>query len=160
MTQEKIKEIFEYNKKGFLVWKKPVSNRIKKGQRAGHFSTRGSTDINVRGERYKEHSLVWLYFKGYLPKRIDHADNNPRNNKIENLRECTQQQNCFNRTSSKKSLSGLKGVHKNGDKWQAQITFNYKKIYLGLFKNKFDAAKAYNLKAKELMKDFAKVNHV
>jgi len=41
---------------------------------------------------------------------LDHADNNPANNKIENLRPCTQSQNGCNQKLSKANTTGIKGL--------------------------------------------------
>ena len=52
---------------------------------------------------------------------------------------------------NKNNSSGIRGVHwrKKDKKWRAQIRINNKKVYLGDFKNKIDAAKAYNKAAFE-----------
>ena len=79
-----------------------------------------------------------------MPKYIDHIDGNPLNNKIENLRECTHQQNHFNERKPKNNTSGIKGVsfHKPTKKWRATVFLNYKQHYLGLFKDIKEAEKA------------------
>ena len=43
------------------------------------------------------HRAIWVLCKGRWPKEtIDHLDNNPLNNRIENLRECSQSDNNLN----------------------------------------------------------------
>lgn len=61
-----------------------------------------------------------------------------------------------------KSSSGFRGVYwnKNDNKWVAQIQYKNKKVTLGYFSNKNDAAIAYNNKAIELLGDKAKLNDV
>jgi hypothetical protein len=75
---------------------------------------------------------------------LDHIDINPLNNRKDNFRECTNQQNCFNQGMQKNNTSGVKGVwwDKRNNKWKAEIKINYKKISLGAFDNLTDAAKA------------------
>ena len=75
---------------------------------------------------------------------IDHINNNPLDNRKENLRIVTPTQNNMNRKSNKKSSSKYIGVFydKIGNKWRAYIKINNKNIHLGCFTNEEDAAKA------------------
>ncbi len=65
-----------------------------------------------------------------------------------------------NRKLNKDNTSGFKGVvfYKVLNKWGSGIKFNGKFHYLGLFITKEEAAEVYNKKAKELHKQFAKLN--
>jgi hypothetical protein len=76
-------------------------------------------------------------FYGYLPKYIDHIDGNPSNNKIENLREVTNSQNCKNSKISITNKSGVKNVHwnKENKKWRVQLTINGKTKCFGSYDN-------------------------
>lgn len=88
---------------------------------------------------------------------VDHINGNGLDNRCKNLRVCTQSQNNANQKGAKhNSKSGHKGVywHKAAQKWCAEVVFDYKKHYLGVYKNKLDAVEAYNKKAKELYGDF------
>lgn len=93
-------------------------------------------------------------------RRIDHKDGNPLNNRKNNLRVCTNAENCRNAKLSASNTSGYKGVswNKAQQKWTADITFNYKHIYLGAFTEVEQAAIAYNKKAVELYREFARLN--
>jgi hypothetical protein len=95
-------------------------------------------------------------------KVYDHIDRNPFNNQKYNLRECTQQQNCFNRSKLSGTSSKYKGVSykKNLGKWQANIKINQKWKYLGVFLNEEDAAEAYNTAAKRFFGEFAALNMI
>lgn len=75
---------------------------------------------------------------------IDHADHNRMNNRKYNLRICTRQQNNRNKRKTDKNTSGIVGVYWNKmcKKWQASITINKKSIYLGLYNDINEAAKA------------------
>ena len=66
----------------------------------------------------------------------------------------------MNAKSYKNSSSKFKGVswHKRDQKWQAYITINKKRKYLGYFNNEKEAAKIYNAAAKELFGEFARIN--
>jgi hypothetical protein len=87
---------------------------------------------------------------------VDHIDNDRVNNKIDNLRWCTIQENNINTSISKRNISGSKGVSfvKRLNKWRAHIKINRKPIHLGYFTNIDDAIKARKDKAKELFGEF------
>jgi len=91
---------------------------------------------------------------------IDHKDHNGLNNQRLNLRECTTIQNCQNQRISLNGSSIYKGVNWNNysKKWVSQIGVNYRRIFIGRFKDEIEAAKAYDAKAKELFGEFAFVN--
>lgn len=93
------------------------------------------------GKEYdiKGHRLAWYLHYGKLPVNfIDHIDGCRSNNKIENLRDVTRQQNNMNTTKSK----GVSWRKREG-KYYAQIQLQGKKIYIGYFNNEQDARKAY-----------------
>lgn len=81
---------------------------------------------------------------------IDHINRNPLDNRRDNLRICTKQQNYCNRKSPKDNSTGYRGISKKGNKYQAMITYKCKKIYIGLFDTAEEAHIAYLNKAKEL----------
>jgi hypothetical protein len=74
-------------------------------------------------------------------KNIDHKDGNTYDNRKENLRVCTEQENAMNKRTPKNNTSGVKGVHyaKKEEKWKAYITFKGKRIHLGTYTNIEDA---------------------
>ena len=88
---------------------------------------------------------------------IDHIDNNPLNNRIENLRLCNLSENARNANKRVDNSSGYKGVswHKQSSKWVAQITVNGKRKHLGFFKDKEEAHEAYCEASKAIYGDFA-----
>jgi hypothetical protein len=103
------------------------------------------------------HQLIMNTPKGM---ETDHINGKPLDNRKENLRICTRAENGRNRGYPKNNTSGFKGVywHKGGKKWCAQIAHNKKRIYIGCFKDKEEAARAYDAKAKELFGEFARLN--
>lgn len=130
ITQERLKELFGY-KDGQFVDRKTNAVKALVPITLHHRYYR----IVVDGKQYKFHRMVFLYHKGYLPKIIDHVDNDRLNNKIENLREVTQQQNCLNRIAHKNNRSGYKNVHwdKVMNKWTVQISIDRKRRVFGYF---------------------------
>jgi hypothetical protein len=95
-------------------------------------------------------------------KEVDHIDSNGLNNKKENLRISTHQQNGFNCKLAKNNKSGITGVYErivNG-KWCATIKANNKKIHLGDYANKTDAIIARLKAEKEYFGVFAPQKHL
>lgn len=107
------------------------------------------------------HRVAWAIYYGELPcTHIDHIDGDKKNNKIENLRICTHNQNQHNQGIRSNNTSGYKGVSfsKHLMKWQAQICCNKKVTSLGFFNLKEDAAHAYDKAAIEAHGEFAWTN--
>lgn len=89
--------------------------------------------------------------------QIDHIDGDRLDNRKCNLRIATNQQNNCNRGPQSNNTSGYKGVswNKTMKKYEAYIKYNNKKISLGFFNDKEEAASIRDKKAKELHKEFA-----
>lgn len=130
---------------GIFTWK--TSRGCKRaGQVAGKQLITGHISIKVNRKSHLAHRLAWLFVYGDWPVcHLDHIDQNPSNNRINNLREVTRSQNMQNQGKHKTNTSGFKGVtfHNNRKKWQAQIQAQGKRIYLGLFDTKEIAYSAY-----------------
>ena len=92
----------------------------------------------------------------------DHINHNMLDNRKENLRTTTHQQNCMNGDPHKDGTSKYRGV--NWDvrekKWMARIMIDGKQKYLGRFIKEEDAAKAYNEAATKLFGVYARLNSV
>lgn len=94
--------------------------------------------------------------------KSDHKDGNGLNNCRYNLRSCSVVQNDYNKRSYKNSSSIFKGVfwNKERKRWDVQIKFNGKRHHLGRFYNEIEAAKCYNIAAKQHFGEFAYLNVV
>ena len=110
-------------------------------------------------QNYLHHLIIGKPKKGFV---VDHIDGDKENNTRENLRICKQAENCANSKISKNNTSGFKGVSWNKalKKWHAYIMLNRKRIHLGYFKDKLEAAKAYNKAALKYFGEFARLNEV
>ena len=102
-----------------------------------------TTKINKK--TVKLHQLILGKKDGF---EIDHRDTNPLDNRKQNLRHCTHQQNCMN--TKAKGYSWIK----NRKKWYASICINYKQIYLGLFEKEQDAINARKIAKIKYFKEF------
>lgn len=93
-------------------------------------------------------------------KVVDHINRNGLDNRKKNLRACTQLQNKYNSTGKIGGTSKYKGVtwNKQHKKWKARVHTNRKEIFLGYHANEEDAARAYDLKAREIFGEFAFLN--
>lgn len=115
-----------------------------------------------RGHIYMHRQILGLT-KGD-GKITDHFNDNGLNNQKANLRIVTNSENAY-RAKTRKAInktSKYKGVcwHKVPQKWVASIKYNGHLIYLGIFNTEIKAAKAYDVKAKELFGEFARFNFV
>ena len=113
-------------------------NRRKSGQiarlRGGFF-----------GKKYCTHRIVWLIYYGEWPKNeIDHINQDPTDNRIENLRDVTHAENNRNRTLQNNSTTGYIGVSyctsRLTTKYRADISINNVNKYLGFYDTAEEAA--------------------
>jgi hypothetical protein len=99
---------------------------------------------------------VWIYHHGSLPSGvIDHINRDKTDNRIENLREATPQQNNFNREGNTNAVSQFKGVSKKRDRWRARITVDGVEHSLGSFDTEIEAGLAYKAAAKLLQGEYS-----
>ena len=155
MNQSECKRLFDY-RDGALYWRVSRGSNAKKGARAGRLLKTGYRSIHVTGRKYREHALIFMWHKGFMPVQIDHINLIKNDNRIENLREASHSQNQMN-TMDRGSESGFRGVRfieKTG-RWAARIYRNGKEIRIGTFGTAQEAYSAYRAKAIELYGEFA-----
>ncbi len=120
---------------------------------------KGRITVGFMTKLIRAHILIWAWMTGEWPKdQIDHRDEDPSNNKWDNLREATKSQNMMNIAKIKSNTSGYKGVcfNKMAQKWMAYIKLDNKRYHLGLFATPEEACAAYQDAANKLHGDFAK----
>lgn len=95
-------------------------------------------------------------------KWIDHINRNPKDNRRNNLRVVTYQENCMNRGISKANTSGYKGVVwvTADQKWRSQIKINGKNIVLGYHDDPKEGGILYNKAAYEHYGNIAYLNEI
>ncbi len=101
--------------------------------------------------------LHWQILGKRKGMSIDHINGNPLDNRIGNLRVCTQQENTFNSKVSKNSTTKFPGVslHKPTEKWRAYIFYNGKHSHIGLYENFQDACKARKSAEKKFFGEYS-----
>jgi hypothetical protein len=87
---------------------------------------------------------------------VDHQNGDGLDCQRHNLRLATDTQNQANRKPNKGRQ--LKGISANGRKFIAQIRIHGCQIYLGTFSTPEEAARAYDVKARQTWGEFARLN--
>lgn len=148
LDQDELKSLLFYNNtSGHFTWSKcKRGNQIRVGDRAGHISkAHGYETIKINGRNYKSHRLVFLYVDGRMPDgEVDHINQNRSDNRLENLRIVTTQDNLKNKGIMKNNSSGYNGIiwEKERDKFRVRISVNKKNVHIGRFKCLVDAVTA------------------
>jgi hypothetical protein len=95
LNKERLDELLDYSPdSGLFTWKVNRRGKAKSGCIAGSKNGQGYILIKIDGKFYFAHRLAWLVTHGTFPiNMIDHIDGNRENNKINNLREATAEQN-------------------------------------------------------------------
>ena len=96
---------------------------------------------------------------------IDHREHYPLaskmlDNRRDNLRISNRMENMQNASLRTDNKSGYKGVtwDASRNKWAASLMINYKRISLGRYADKLDAALAYDRAAEEIFGEYARTN--
>lgn len=161
LTQEYLKSVLHYSPEtGVFTNLVNRGNRAIKGEIAGALHCKGYITICLNYKCYLAHRLAWFYTNGVFPKMIDHVNGNPADNRISNLRECTNSQNLHNRWKSINNTSGYKGVYryKATNRFYAQIRVNGQKLHLGVWDTPEQAHFAYKNASESLLGVFSVYN--
>jgi len=136
--KEVLEKLFYYDPKTGRLYRKIGRGNQIAGAEAGwiytHPDGRKYRRIFLQGKYYYVHRII-LEMNGYSLRQdqdIDHIDGDGLNNKLDNLRPCTHQQNQQNRRVNKNSKTGHKGVYfnKSRQKYCTRIGHNGKQIWL------------------------------
>ena len=141
-----------------------IRNKITKNMLNPSVKKSGYSTVVLYGPKKHQvffvHRLVAKAFIQNEKVQVDHIDGNRQNNVLNNLRWATPVENGGNKKIQKNKVhSRYKGVTKERNKYRAVITFNRKTIFLGHYETELQASQAYDLKALELLGQFAKTNH-
>jgi len=103
-------------------------------------------------KQFKAHRLVMFAFKGVSHLDVHHVNEIKTDNRLSNLRYCTQRQNVTWYHKKRKSSSKYMGVswHSRAKIWHAQIHIKGKKIHLGDYRSEYKAHLAYKAALKKI----------
>ena len=93
------------------------------------------------------HQIIWFLCKGQWPKLpLDHVNGDKLDNRLENLRELSNEQNLRSSASIRGAVA-FRGVsfHKATSKFQAKACYNYKKHHIGYYDTAEKAALARDM---------------
>ncbi len=159
LTHDALKTLLSYDPStGAFTWLVNRGNLKNAGSIAGSLNRGGYAQLQISGKCYRLHRLAWFYVHGVFPDGdLDHINGVRSDNRIENLRICSKQQNALNKLPQR---NGFKGVtlHKQTGKFQAQITKSNKNHYLGLFATEQAAAQAYDAASSVMHGEFGRPN--
>lgn len=168
INQEYILECFTYHKDGSLVWRNrprdhfsnnmgwKVFNGMYPGKVAGRIHHKGYLEVKLSGKYHcMVHRLVWIYHKGALPEFIDHINRDKLDNRIENLRAATKQENCSNRSIQKNNSVGHTGIRALPDsKYGVRINYKGETHWFGTHSTLESAISAHEKGSRELRGEF------
>jgi len=104
------------------------------GRPAGSISSQGYLTIVIGYKRYLAHRLAWLLVHGSnIPTGIDHIDGNPLNNRANNLRAASREDNMANAKMRRDNTTGVKGVGIWHGRYRARIRRDGREYTLGVF---------------------------
>jgi hypothetical protein len=100
--------------------------------------------VVFNGRQVYVHRIIWAMVNGIEPEHIDHIDGDGLNNRIENLRSVSHEQNMKNQKMHNTNTTGVAGVsyRKDSGRWRARIMNNGSSINLGTFATLEQAAAA------------------
>ena len=138
--------------------KNSKTNKILKQKTEKNGYKRIGLFINGNRKMFLIHRLVGKAFLENPDNKpmIDHIDENKSNNNVKNLRWATNQDNLANQGKKKNNTTGFKGIsyNKQKNKYSARICINRISQFLGYFETVEEASRCYEVKAKEIHKDF------
>ncbi len=148
LTKEFLLHIFDYNaEEGRLYWKN--TPKLKKiGKPAGSIH-RGYMTVEIQTYYFFAHRIIYFLEYGRWPKITDHINGVKDDNRISNLREVTNRQNCLNRKAHRSGKLAGASYDKRFKKWVARAQINGTRISFGYFRTKTEAHKAYIKELKE-----------
>lgn len=146
---EFFRECFSYNAEtGEIRWKERPEGHFKTlrdhrvwnnkypGQIAGSIASNGYRQITLLGGPVKAHRIAWMLHYGViLNNAIDHINGVKDDNRIDNLRQVSDEENSRNKKRNFLNKSGVMGVtwSKADRKWRVRIGVSGKYKCLGSF---------------------------
>jgi hypothetical protein len=156
-TQAEILALLDYCPiRGVLTWRRrdaarPEWNSRYAGKYAGTPHNMGYVSVRIYGVRYLAHRIIWVLLHGSPPDGvIDHINGDRSDNRPDNLRDVTSEENCWN--THARAQCGYKGVrfHSHNRSFQARITHRGRERHIGYYPSAEAASEAYQDAARRL----------
>jgi len=129
ISLSRLKELLHYDPDtGLFTWLVSGNKRVLGGL-AGTTSSDGYIVIGIDYEKFMAHKLAYFYMTGQWHAEIDHKNLLRHDNRFDNLRPATRQQNMFNKKVRRDSKTGVKGVSwdKQRNMWLACVRLKGKR---------------------------------
>jgi hypothetical protein len=144
---EFVRQVLSYDPTtGIFRWLQPVNRNTAIGQIAGVVASNGRRYIGLLGEKHSAHRLAWFHYYGVWPTgNVRQENGNYDDCGIGNLAEESVVETARRGAIRVSNKSGVQGVSWSSakKKWVAVITRDYRRVHLGYFASKDDAATAY-----------------
>ena len=131
---------------GNFYAKQSIPKHYKAGAKVGHLNSNGYVMLSCEGKTVRAHRAAWLMHYGEMPDgQIDHVNGDRADNRIENLRVVTNQENQMNKRVQSNNKGGTQGVYwdKRRGKYQVHLKAGGVKKSLGRFKDWHEAVYAH-----------------
>lgn len=115
---------------------------------------RNRTILYARRNRHNPHSTEFMHHAIMGKVLVDHRNGDGLDNRDENLRRCSVQQNNQNRRRRSDNTSGFRGVCRRDGRWRVKIQNDI----LGYFDSAEEAARVYDVAASARYGEFARLN--
>lgn len=149
LSREEILAVLDYDRAtGQIRFKRKPHHR-------GWVNASGYLVVKIKGREFYVHRIVVFLETGEWPAMVDHQNSSKLDNRFDNIRAATAQQNNFNKPCRSDSTVGIKGVSRHGPNWRARIKVNGAYRCLGSFPTTAEASAAYEKAASEVHGDFA-----
>jgi hypothetical protein len=159
LTQQKVKDIINYDPlTGIFTWK-VSSQRMKEGKELTSIkrttpNAKPYYRTRIYGEHIVLHRLAFIFMLDRYPEKcVDHINGNTLDNRWNNLRECSISENNVNSKLYNTNTSGHKGISVVSSGYLAHTQF--KKVrYQKYFNNKEEAITWIKNKREEIHGEF------
>jgi hypothetical protein len=153
-SQETLLRLFRYDAQTGRLYHQSGAEAFTTADRRGY--RHGS----VSGTNYQAHRVIWKMVHGVDPDTIDHINGDQGDNRLDNLRDCSNAENSRNyrKPAGSSQYRGVCWV-KRDRAWAARISDGQGgKVSLGNHTEELSAALAYDAAARKLHGSFAVLN--
>jgi len=143
LDQELLKKLIHYDPLTGEFTHNITCGKVRNGALAGCKNSQGYNQIALVSVPYLAHRLAFLYMEGKVPENeVDHIKGVRFDNRWENLRKATREENMRNACKYSTNTTGVTGVYRSGTRYRAVLEINGKSKSFGTFTTMEEAAEA------------------